>query len=182
MARDYMRLGDVADYLKLPKETVYKYARTGKLPASKIGRHWRFDRAMIDEWVRHELNVAKNPLRALVVDDEKIVRDLFARWLTEFGCEVYDADGATNALVLLKNTNVDVIFLDLNMPEMDGAELLARIKAAGVKAEVVIVTAFFDSEVMDRALEHGSLRLLKKPVSREKFIEMVDLISTKRVD
>lgn len=43
---------DVARFLRVPKSTVYKLARVGELPASKIGKHWRFLRHDIHEWVR----------------------------------------------------------------------------------------------------------------------------------
>src|SRR5687767_14792862 len=38
-------------YLKLPKSTVYKLAQEGKIPGQKVGRHWRFSRAIIDQWL-----------------------------------------------------------------------------------------------------------------------------------
>ena len=43
---------DVARFLRVPKSTVYKLARVGELPASKIGKHWRFLRRDIHEWMR----------------------------------------------------------------------------------------------------------------------------------
>jgi excisionase family DNA binding protein len=43
---------DVARFLRVPKSTVYKLARVGELPASKIGKHWRFLRRDIHEWLR----------------------------------------------------------------------------------------------------------------------------------
>jgi excisionase family DNA binding protein len=43
---------DVARFLRVPKSTVYKLARVGELPASKIGKHWRFLRGDIHEWLR----------------------------------------------------------------------------------------------------------------------------------
>lgn len=42
---------DVARFLRVPKSTVYKLARVGELPASKIGKHWRFLRRDIHEWM-----------------------------------------------------------------------------------------------------------------------------------
>jgi excisionase family DNA binding protein len=42
---------DVASFLRVPKSTVYKLARVGEIPASKIGKHWRFLRRDIHEWM-----------------------------------------------------------------------------------------------------------------------------------
>lgn len=44
---------DVARFLRVPKSTVYKLARVGELPASKIGKHWRFLRRDIQDWMHH---------------------------------------------------------------------------------------------------------------------------------
>lgn len=49
---EILTVTDVARFLRVPKSTVYKLARLGELPASKIGKHWRFLRRDIHEWLR----------------------------------------------------------------------------------------------------------------------------------
>lgn len=49
---EILTVTDVARFLRVPKSTVYKLARLGELPASKIGKHWRFLRRDVHEWVR----------------------------------------------------------------------------------------------------------------------------------
>jgi excisionase family DNA binding protein len=49
---EILTIMDVARFLRVPKSTVYKLARVGELPASKIGKHWRFVRRDIHEWMR----------------------------------------------------------------------------------------------------------------------------------
>ena len=46
-----MTIEEVADYLKIPKSTVYKLAQEGKVPCQKVGRHWRFRKDTIDKWL-----------------------------------------------------------------------------------------------------------------------------------
>ena len=46
-----MTIGEVANYLKIPKSTVYKLAQEGKIPRQKVGRHWRFRRSTINKWL-----------------------------------------------------------------------------------------------------------------------------------
>ncbi|MFO0698000.1 MAG: helix-turn-helix domain-containing protein [Nitrospira sp.] len=48
---EILTIVEVARFLRVPKSTVYKLARTGELPASKIGKHWRFLRRDIHEWM-----------------------------------------------------------------------------------------------------------------------------------
>lgn len=51
-----MTIREIADYLRLSKVTVYKMTRQGKIPALKIGRQWRYNKAEIDSWVKQKSN------------------------------------------------------------------------------------------------------------------------------
>jgi len=51
-----MTIKEVADYLRLSKVTVYKMTRQGKIPASKIGKQWRYSKSEIDSWVKQKSN------------------------------------------------------------------------------------------------------------------------------
>ena len=52
MADRLMTVGEVAEYLRVKRSTVYKWAKDGKIPAAKVGRLWRFDRGQIETWVK----------------------------------------------------------------------------------------------------------------------------------
>ena len=49
-----MTIDDLAKYLKLSKSTLYKLCAEGKVPGQKVGRHWRFHRTVIDQWLCHD--------------------------------------------------------------------------------------------------------------------------------
>jgi excisionase family DNA binding protein len=49
--RDVLTLGEVAEYLRIPQSTAYKLAQEGRIPGQKVGRHWRFHRAVLDRWL-----------------------------------------------------------------------------------------------------------------------------------
>ena len=49
-----LTISELAAYLKIPKSTAYKLAQEGKIPGQKIGRHWRFLRETIDEWLENQ--------------------------------------------------------------------------------------------------------------------------------
>lgn len=46
-----LTVDEISDYLKIPKSTIYKLVREGKIPSQKIGRHWRFRKEAIDCWL-----------------------------------------------------------------------------------------------------------------------------------
>ncbi|OPZ70478.1 MAG: Helix-turn-helix domain protein [bacterium ADurb.Bin478] len=48
---DVLTIEELALYLKIPKSTLYKLVREGRIPSQKIGRHWRFRKAAIDRWL-----------------------------------------------------------------------------------------------------------------------------------
>ena len=49
-----LTVDEISDYLKIPRSTIYKLVREGKIPAQKIGRHWRFRKEAIDHWLENK--------------------------------------------------------------------------------------------------------------------------------
>lgn len=54
---DIMTIEEVAEFLRIPVSSVYKLAQEGKIPAQKVGRHWRFHRPTLTKWIAHEVYV-----------------------------------------------------------------------------------------------------------------------------
>lgn len=50
---DVLTIEELANYLKIPKSTLYKLVREGKVPSQKVGRHWRFRKKAIDRWLEN---------------------------------------------------------------------------------------------------------------------------------
>jgi len=50
---EVLTIEDLAVYLKIPKSTLYKLVREGKIPSQKIGRHWRFHKETIENWLKN---------------------------------------------------------------------------------------------------------------------------------
>lgn len=64
-----MTLGEVASYLRLSKDTVYRMAQRGRIPASKVGTQWRFRREDVEEWLDKNKNVAQEAPSTRAGDD-----------------------------------------------------------------------------------------------------------------
>lgn len=58
---DVLTIEELSAYLKIPRSTLYKLAREGKIPSQKIGRHWRFRKETIDRWLDETQPEASNP-------------------------------------------------------------------------------------------------------------------------
>jgi len=169
---ELMTIEDVADYLRVTEKTIYRLLKRGHIPATKVGRQWRFERNSIDKWLHQNSVGAKATI--LVVDDEEIVRALFKETLEESGHRVITAEAASEGLELVKQQDFALVFLDLKMPGMDGAELFCQIKTIKPKLPVTIITGYPDSEIMARALAHGPFGVMSKPFGESDIIAAVN--------
>jgi DNA-binding response OmpR family regulator len=101
----------------------------------------------------------------LVVDDEELNRDLLAERLRQADCTPTCVQGASQALEYLNRQPFDLIMLDIMMPEIDGLELLRRLKAnnqfSGIP--VIMVTAVDDSNQVNQSFELGAADYITKP-------------------
>jgi len=169
-----MTIDEVADYLRLNKKTIYRLLWRGNIPATKVGHKWRFDRASIDEWLRRK-SIEKQAC-ILVIDDEDMIRGLFKEALEILGHRVITAKDGLEGLELVKHWDFDMVFLDLKLPGMDGAELFRQIRTVKPNLLIVIITAYPDSNMMARALAHGPLGIIKKPFSELDIVTAVNSV------
>jgi PAS domain S-box-containing protein len=116
-------------------------------------------------------------VKVLVVDDEPDARDLIKRILSDCNASVITAASARAALAAFREAAPDVLVSDLGMPEMDGFQLLAQVRAlgndAGGDVPAVALTAFARSEDRLRALEAGFAAHISKPVEPSQLIAIV---------
>ena len=108
--------------------------------------------------------------KVLVVDDEMGPRESL-RMILKPRYEIATADSGEAALKTLSTFHPDLIFMDIKMPQMDGIELLRRIKGADPSIEVVMITAYASLETVKNALTHGAFEYLIKPFSRQDLEE-----------
>jgi diguanylate cyclase (GGDEF)-like protein/PAS domain S-box-containing protein len=102
----------------------------------------------------------------VVVDDNELNRDLLARRLGREGYSVLTASNGSSALEILANRPADLVLLDVDMPEMDGFEVLRQLRQTHSAAElpVIMVTAMSTSDNVVRALGMGASDYVTKPL------------------
>ncbi len=105
--------------------------------------------------------------RILAVDDQRYFRELLEGMLTDAGFEVQTAAGAEEALLVLEHANFDILLTDLVMPQMDGNELVHRVKQRNPDQDVVVVTGVVDVNAAVDAMKLGASEYLLKPFDRE---------------
>jgi PAS domain S-box-containing protein len=108
-----------------------------------------------------------NGLRVLAVDDERDTRELVAALLTTCGAEVVSVSSATEALDQMERQRFDLLISDIGMPEMNGYDLIARIRQLGEehggRTPAVALTAFAGIDDRKRALAAGYEMHIPKP-------------------
>ena len=169
---ELMTVEEVARYLRVTKKTIYRLLKQGRITATKVGHQWRFNKKSIDEWLHQNSVGAKAAI--LVVDDEEVVRSLLKETLEELGHTVMVAGTSSEGLELVKQQDFDLVFLDLKMPGMDGAELFSQIKTIKPKLPVTIITGYPDSEMMVRALAQGPFGVMNKPFNESDIVAAVN--------
>src|SRR5689334_15353795 len=99
----------------------------------------------------------------LVIDDEAAARSALADLLRGEGCTVETAGDGFKGIGRLEELDPDVVLTDLNMPGMDGVELLRKVKEMRSDLPVVIMTAFGGVETAVQAMRDGAADYLTKP-------------------
>lgn len=116
-------------------------------------------------------------LQVVAVDDDADARELVQRVLTDCAAQVAVAESAAAALRLVEAVRPDVVVSDLGMPEVDGFELLRRIRELGSgrggEVPVIALSAFARSEDRTRALQAGFRFHLSKPIEPSELVATV---------
>jgi CheY-like chemotaxis protein len=125
-----------------------------------------------------DIDAGLPPPQLLLADDSPIERTALANLLRKSGYLVIEAENGTAALLHLKNTTVDLMVLDLNMPKADGFEVLNYLHAHRQALPVVLLSGMPLDEIqhkMHRLKEQELPPLLLKPIDPSQLLQILDL-------
>lgn len=108
--------------------------------------------------------------KILVVDDEAGIRSSLRGILEDEGFAVTTTDTGETGLDILKNENIDLVLLDIWLPQMSGLDVLARIKTAEEDPQVVMISGHGSIATAVKATKLGAFDFLEKPLSLEKVV------------
>lgn len=104
-------------------------------------------------------------LNILVLDDELVFRELLGDYFTESGHTIFTAERPSQAFAILDEENIDVALVDIYLPEMNGIEVIQRIKERYTGVETVAITGNADINTVVDAMRVGAVDFISKPFS-----------------
>lgn len=112
--------------------------------------------------------------KLLLVDDEQGILDIIKILLQHHISEIHMANNGSEALTLIEQHDFDAIISDINMPVMNGIELLEKIRSKGLETPFIFVTGYGDLEKAREALRLGATDLLDKPFNPNILIDVAN--------
>ena len=121
--------------------------------------------------------------RVLIVDDEEMICSILARRLGREGYSCVTANNGREALNHFYKGNFSLIISDIKMPEMDGMELLKKVKALNPKTMMIIITAYAEIDVAVDAMRLGANDFIMKPVNLDLVVLSIkNVLEKKRLE
>ncbi|MBU1620013.1 MAG: response regulator [Gammaproteobacteria bacterium] len=119
----------------------------------------------------------------LICDDSNLARKQMARALpAQWQQNIQFAGHGGEALDILQRQPIDLLFLDLNMPILDGYQVLAAIQQQQIQVKTIVVSGDIQPEARERVLSYGALDFIKKPVDQQKLNHVLGLVEQKTVE
>ena len=120
------------------------------------------------------MGLEKSKKSILVIDDDKSILRTFARILQKAGYKVDLAETGKEAIEKAEKTRYDLSLVDVRLPDMDGTDLLVKLKHSMRDTVKIVITGFPSLEVGVKALDAGADAYLVKPVKPEELLMLID--------
>jgi len=116
--------------------------------------------------------------KIMIVDDSKTIRQQVSFTLTKGGYEVIEAEDGVDGIEKLKaNKDIAMVISDVNMPNMNGLEMVEKLKAEGNTVPVIMLTTEGASDLIQRAKAAGAKGWLVKPFQPDQLVAAVTKIA-----
>ena len=119
------------------------------------------------------MTLGAHPLRILVVDDEPAILRFLRAGLTAQGYVVSEADSGQPAIDVARRGGADLIVLDLGLPDIDGLEVIRRIREAGLAVPIVVLSSRDDERAKVAALDLGADDFVTKPFGIDELLARI---------
>ena len=113
--------------------------------------------------------------KVIIIDDHKLFTDGLSSILESIGLRVMSTfQNGKEAVLYLQNNEIDIVFTDINMPEIDGLKLCKRLKRDEVEAKIIILSMYEDPNIIKEAFDCGASAYLSKNTEKEEIIKAIE--------
>jgi DNA-binding NarL/FixJ family response regulator len=113
--------------------------------------------------------------KVIIIDDHKLFTNGLSSILESIGLRVMSTfQNGKEAFLYLQNNEIDIVFTDINMPEMDGLKLCKRLKRDKVKAKIIILSMYENPNIIKEAFDCGASAYLSKNTEKEEIIKAIE--------
>ena len=169
---DWLTLGTAAKYLGVAQSTIRKWSDLGRVPTFYTpGRHRRYRRSDLDAFLEHSGPAAARGPLVLIVDDDERLRQYVRANLELEGYRVREAASADAGLAALDEQAPDLILLDVMMPQVDGWEMLRRVRARHGVDSIPVIMFSGKVEAAEESEAQGAQGFIGKPFDPQHLIE-----------
>lgn len=159
---------------------LYKPIRREKLDALLIDTNGEIPSAKMLDVIEENKNLDKKNelikgIKILVAEDHPVNREILVQFLKKFGAIIFQAENGMQALNLIsKNPEIQIIFMDIQMPVLNGTEATRILRQKKYTGIIIACTANNDSSTFEKYKDIGINDILVKPFKREKVLELLD--------
>lgn len=114
-------------------------------------------------------------IKLLYVEDDDIARENGVEYLSNYFENIYEAPDALAAMKLYEKYKPDIVVTDIQMPRINGLEFIKEIRKRDKKCQIIIITAFSETEYLLKAVELNLVKYLIKPVQEKELDEAIRL-------
>ena len=127
--------------------------------------------------MKKTLKEGSRQITILIVEDDQDLRESLATALRDEGYHVIWAQDADEAIVSVKAHKVNIVFMDICLPDMNGVKVYKAIKKIQSAATTVMMTGFFVQDLVDAAISAGAYAILYKPFTVDDILKMIKKIT-----
>jgi len=110
----------------------------------------------------------------LIVDDDEVMQQTLSDVLKKKGYEIFSVGSGNGALSIIKKNIIDLVLLDMRLPDVDGLEVLKKIKELDTEILVIIMTAYSDVQTAVSAMKSGAYHYINKPFELEELKLLIE--------
>lgn len=173
--KEVLSAQEAADLLGAHVETIRRMARKGSLPAYKLGKDWRFNKASLLSWSQSGPALQKKAI-ILSVDSDPYERAQISRFLEKAGYRVVSVASGKEGLAWIREHPVDLVLLNLIQTGTLGPLFIREARKANPQLPIIIVTDGSEIHLVMETYQSGPFILVSKPIERASLVSAARMI------